>query len=173
MNSLFSPESIPSRKVQLQTQLSDALDRNDQELLFFLEGKWVHRYGFKSLSDCKTQAEDSLIKESCLMEPLVNEDYSEVVTSVEENNFISTPLEGMDNNESLALREESTHSPIPLNLSRSDKKLDVNLESEASPQINESEPEDSDVIMPPPPPPSISHLRRWLPSIAEKISKAS
>ena len=173
MNSLFSPQSIPSRKVQLHSQLSVALEINDEDLLFLLEGKLVHRYGLQSLNDGNAQVQESLPKEPCLIEPLVNQHDPDFVTSPKKSNSISPSLEKIDNKDLTPSCEELTPSSMPLTVSSSESGLDLNDKSEISNQINDSEPEPSNVIMPPPPAPSISHLRRWLPSIADKMSKAS
>ena len=175
MNSLTSQHSISSRKAKLHNQISSAIEVNDEELLFLLEGLLVHRYGLESLNDYKKVVSNSFTEESSKRDNHVVDECLPPLVGFSEDklsNYIS--LDEIDIKKPMSLSKDSNQSSTTLKQSVGSNILERSSKSELVEQKQYLELEESSELIPPPPPaPSISHLRRWLPSIGNKTPKAS
>ncbi len=161
-------ELISLRKKQLQKEMNEAIDLGEQDYVLFLESQWVHRYGIETLKDSHDYD----------VEPRASMALEEIATSNEDDEFEIVGQQTLfpEQNEDYDLVDE-----VPLNIPK-----EINEDNECFEDPISKEPkctldkesklnfsDCATVAVAPPPTPAIKHLRKWLPSIAEKLPKAS
>ena len=166
MTSSIQSEFIPLRKDHLRYQISEALELGDNEKLNTLRAQWVHRFGIKSLNefeqitlDVKHAKELNFKDQIIMLNSKKEEIYKELNKSIEQSNIVHA--QNSLNVEFTSQKEEFQIVPKEDEVS--------NLDQQEEKLTNEL----IQVDIPSPPIPSLSHLRRWLPSIGNSISKAS
>ncbi|KGG12943.1 MULTISPECIES: hypothetical protein [Prochlorococcus] len=181
MNSTKTTELLSSRKDWLQNQISQATIENNKQLLSVLEAQWVHRYGLETLHE--TDLKDATLHLPKNFPSDINQlDKSTSGRGSSEKSLIKDSAKVGFQLSSQIQEETLTQNVIEL-----EDKIDRDFIDEASKdlsevdglitnreeQIEQSIIEAVNISAPPPPPPSISHLRRWLPSILDRNMEAS
>ncbi len=167
-------QSISSRKAKLHKQISSAIELKDEELLFFLESQHVHRYGLQSLNDYKQSIKNSLVQAPLQINTNVIDASQPKLADFPEDEICTSPFRNeIDIQEIMSISEDVSQASINCKKNVVADNPERTPKSDIAEKENFLEQESDDLVTPPPPTPSISHLRRWLPSIGNNIPKAS
>ncbi len=175
MNSSISLQTNPSRKDQLHSQISEAIEANDEKLLFYLEGIWVHRYGLSNLESYRGHLYDQRNPEETYQAlGFENSDNS----SLEHLAEVRTSLASSTDSEERVFDSEDFVEASSLNkiISSNSGKYELSENSvseDIATHVVESIDDSIDYVSSPPPTPAIRRLRRWLPSLNDEAAQAS
>ncbi len=165
MNKAFSTNTLSSRKEQLQSQIFDALQLKQPELLSFLEIKWVHRYGFSTLP--RINNKDTIPNISTSSKELPSIDEEALFCEMKDSSRIEGNLEDRFIEENIFIDFDQPKDCSNEHVKEEEPDVKNYKEQETQPDTS------TPFLSVPPPPPSLKHLRRWLPLADEDLPKAS
>ena len=168
-SSLFSRSC---RQVELEKQITKALELEDSYLVDLLEAQWVHRYGLETLPYKKQfDSQNNFQQLSSDESNNFLEDINDLdVREVKQTNQDEFLLESKQSNQKISFDclNEIPLEEIDLNTQKITFNDENNLIDEL-PSVNNLD----EILVSPPPPPTLKKFRRWLPGIEDNLVDAA
>ena len=164
-----SNASLPQRRCDaLRQQLVDALSQGDQLAIKRIERQWVHRYGIEALSQL-------------MSEPLLLNDHSEGSDIAVDTDDLASTLHALsaDVSDAVSCEESLTASPDCAEPSSTEAGIDLSGDADVTAETFVAAQRLSGISLValeqvlPPPVPRLHRLRRWIPTAANGLPKAS
>ena len=164
-----SSASLPQRRRDaLRQQLVDARSQGDQLAIKRIERQWVHRYGVEALSQLTS-------------EPLALTDQSEGLSIAGDTGELASTLHALSADaRDVVVFEESLNAAVDCaEPASTEAGRDLNGEADVGGEAFVAAQRLSGMSLvaleqvPPPPVPRLHRLRRWIPTVANGLPKAS
>ncbi len=160
------------RKAYLLTQMSKAIENEEEKLLSLLQSFWVHRYGVSTIPTLAEITEEQGLNSQRDFNSATSEDTNHT-------DFVEHTID----QKSLTRQEYELPQPFQLSNSIDDFKKSFELNSDRSESnlrnildvgvLNEDTDTALKAEMPRPPLPNLKKLRRWMPVLEDNVPEAS